>query len=61
MFLLIDYGNHPFYEQKKDNNETFKAKLLNCKWNYTSNFSKMNQNLIDKMLLYNPMERYSAI
>lgn len=34
MHLLLDKGNHPFYDPSIDDSETFKIKLAAPKWRY---------------------------
>ncbi|EAR93909.2 Serine/Threonine kinase domain protein (macronuclear) [Tetrahymena thermophila SB210] len=61
MHNLLDFGNHPFYEPKADDADTFKQKLSNPKWKIPAHFSNLAKNLLSKLSLINPTERYSAI
>ncbi|KAL4486118.1 hypothetical protein ABPG72_012171 [Tetrahymena utriculariae] len=61
MHNLLDYGNHPFYEPKADDADIFKQKLSNPKWKIPAHFSNLAKNLLSKLSLINPTERYSAI
>ena len=61
MYNLLDFGNHPFYNPKTDNNDSFKKKLKNPKWKFPSHFSKLAKSLIDKLALNEASERYSAV
>jgi len=40
MHLLLDRGNHPFYDPKTDDSESFKAKLAAPKWRFPSKISE---------------------
>ncbi|KAL4481567.1 hypothetical protein ABPG74_007656 [Tetrahymena malaccensis] len=61
MHNLLDQGNHPFYEPKADDADTFKQKLSNPKWKIPAHFSNLAKNLLSKLSLINPTERYSVI
>ena len=59
MFMLLNYGNHPFYikgELKKD----FDKKIQNCKITFYNKISPMAKHLIFKLLEPNPSWRYTA-
>ncbi|EGR32888.1 protein kinase domain protein [Ichthyophthirius multifiliis] len=60
IYNLLDNGNHPFYIKNVDTTEIFKEKLQNPEWNFPVHFSILAKNLIQKLTLLNPIERYSA-
>lgn len=60
MYMLISGGTHPFYKSGMNLQEYCDVLKKSPKVKYSNKFSKIAQNLVDKLLQFETIKRYNV-